>query len=119
MDSLHHFDKLISDRLYPDETGLSETYRTLEGFNSPHNGSSPASPEILTASDFNRLTIGTSSSNVKAIATLLGSLFLTLLVSGVVLGLAVNQLSSSIKYLIDEIPLNPTGVAWPPSNQRF
>ncbi len=114
MNSPNHSEKLILDSLYPDETALSETYRTLEGFNSLNDGSSP---EILTVNDFNRSAVGLSGSDVKAIATLLGSLFLTLLVSGVVLGLAVNQLSNSIKYLINEISMYPTNSVWPPSNR--
>ncbi|MEO0539996.1 MAG: hypothetical protein AAFZ80_03920 [Cyanobacteria bacterium P01_A01_bin.105] len=88
---------------------MSDTYRQLEGFDSPNISDLPetfALPEAYCSK------YTPSLQETKAIATNLCHFFLFLLVGGITLGFVVDQVSNRIQQLTQELPLHPTDFVW-------
>ena len=116
MDSHNRNKKEAPSELHLQEISLSETYRILEGFDNP---SIIAQSKNFSQKDFDRLKTIALKNETKTVATSFCSIFCTLLVSSVVLGWTIDQLSISFQQLTKKLSSQPIDFVWSSGNPKF
>ncbi|MEM1256044.1 MAG: hypothetical protein AAGI69_26700 [Cyanobacteria bacterium P01_H01_bin.21] len=116
MDSHNRYKKEPPNALYPQEISLSETYRTLEGFDNPSIIEQSTS---FSQQDFDYLKIVALKKDTKTVATGFFSIFCSLLLSSVLLGWTTAQLSISFQHLAERFSSYSIDAGWPSMNPMF